>query len=143
MVSGQYGGLARYRAAVPHDLLPPDPFADDPDDPAKSLDDLDDGPVEPMSEQERADLLADLADLAVFQELLEPRGYRGIVVECAECDDQHYHEWHLLRASLGQLLADGRMRPHEPAYAPDPHEYLTWDYCHGYADGVRATETAR
>ncbi|MTD56283.1 hypothetical protein GKO32_20210 [Amycolatopsis sp. RM579] len=128
--------------AVPHDLLPPDPFADDPDDPAKDMayfaDDLD----EPIDERARTELLADLSDLAVYQALLEPRGVRGIVVDCGECDQPHYHDWHLLRASLEQLLADGRMRPHEPAYDPDPAHYVSWDYCRGYADGVTATESA-
>jgi hypothetical protein len=128
--------------AVPHDVLPPDPFADDPDDPAKDLaafaDDLD----EPMDSQARTEILADLSDLAVYQALLEPRGVRGIVVDCGECDQPHYHDWSLLRASLEQLLADGRMRPHEPAYDPDPADYVSWDYCRGFADGVTATESA-
>lgn len=129
--------------AVPHDLLPPDPFADDPDDPAKGLSGIDDEPGEPLSDRDRADLLEDLVDLAYYQKLLEPRGYRGIVVDCHECEEPHYHEWHLLRASLEQLLNDNRMRPHEPAFDPNPDDYLTWDYCRGYADGVRATESAR
>ncbi|MGH3518114.1 MAG: DUF5319 domain-containing protein [Haloechinothrix sp.] len=126
--------------AVPHDLLPPDPFANDPNDPAKNLDDE---PGEPISDAERAELLADLADLAVYQALLEPRGLRGVVVDCADCDEPHYHEWHLLRASLEQLLNDGRMRPHEPAFDPDPELYVSWEYCRGFADGATATETAR
>lgn len=131
---------------MPHDVLPPDPFADDPDDPAKDLaamaDDLDDPLVEPLDAQARSELLADLSDLAVYQALLEPRGVRGIVVDCGECDQPHYHDWHLLRASLEQLLADGRMRPHEPAFDPDPAHYVSWDYCRGFADGVTATESA-
>lgn len=127
---------------MPHQELPPDPFADDPDDPAKDLDALDDEPAEPVSDEERAELLADLADLAAYQALLEPRGVRGIVVDCADCDEPHYHEWHLLRASLEQLLADGRIRPHEPAFAPNPVDYVSWDYCRGFADGVSANENA-
>lgn len=127
---------------MPHQELPPDPFADDPDDPAKDLDALDDEPAEPVSDDERAELLADLADLAAYQALLEPRGVRGIVVDCADCDEPHYHEWHLLRASLEQLLADGRIRPHEPAFAPNPMDYVSWDYCRGFADGVSANENA-
>lgn len=125
---------------VPHDLLPPDPFANDPDDPAKTLEGVDDDHAEPISDTERAALLADLADLALYQELLEPRGRRGIVVDCHDCDEPHFHEWHLLRASLEQLLNDGRMRPHEPAYAPDPDDYVTWEYCRGFADGANATQ---
>ncbi|MCC5697542.1 DUF5319 domain-containing protein, partial [Klebsiella pneumoniae] len=97
----------------------------------------------PLGEQERAELLADLADLAVYQALLEPRGIRGIVVDCADCGEAHYHDWELLRASLEQLLRDGRMRPHEPAYDPDLSRYVTWEYCRGYADGVTEIESSR
>ena len=28
------------------------------------------------------------------------------------------------------------MRPHEPAFDPDPVEYVSWEYCRGYADAV-------
>ncbi|NIJ14148.1 hypothetical protein FHU38_004492 [Saccharomonospora amisosensis] len=127
---------------MPHDLLPPDPFADDPNDPAKEIAAIDEPSGEPMSPDERSELLADLSDLAVYQALLEPRGIRGIVVDCGECDQPHYHDWHLLRASLEQLLADGQMRPHEPAYDPNPADYVSWDYCRGFADGITATESA-
>ncbi len=96
--------------------------------------------AEPLDDEERAGLLADLSDLAVYQALLEPRGLRGIVVDCPDCAEQHYHDWHLLRASLQQLLAAGRMRPHEPAYDPDPAGYVSWEYCRGYADAVIAGE---
>ncbi|OXM73814.1 hypothetical protein CF166_07680 [Amycolatopsis sp. KNN50.9b] len=128
---------------VPHEVLPPDPFADDPDDPARELAGFgDDELAEPMDAQARAELLADLSDLAVYQALLEPRGVRGIVVDCGECDQPHFHDWHLLRASLEQLLADGRMRPHEPAFDPNPADYVSWDYCRGFADGITTTESA-
>ncbi|MFF5986388.1 DUF5319 domain-containing protein [Prauserella flavalba] len=128
--------------AVPHDVLPPDPFADDPNDPAKEIAALDEPAGEPISPDERSELLADLSDLAVYQALLEPRGVRGIVVDCGECDQPHYHDWHLLRASLEQLLSDGHMRPHEPAFDPNPADYVSWDYCRGFADGITATESA-
>ncbi|PRX44018.1 hypothetical protein B0I33_113184 [Prauserella shujinwangii] len=128
--------------AVPHEVLPPDPFADDPNDPAKEIAALEEPQGEPISPEERTELLADLSDLAVYQALLEPRGVRGIVVDCGECDQPHYHDWHLLRASLEQLLSDGHMRPHEPAFDPDPANYVSWDYCRGFADGVTATESA-
>ena len=57
-------------------------------------------------------------------------------VDCGDCGEQHYHEWSLLRASLQQLLDEGQMRPHEPAFDPDPASYVTWEYCRGYADAV-------
>ena len=128
---------------MPHDALPPDPFAGDPDDPARALADHDDEIGHPMAEDERAELLTDLSDLAVYQALLEPRGVKGVVVDCTECQEPHFHDWSLLRASLEQLLTDGRMRPHEPAFDPDPGAYVSWEYCRGFADGVTATESAR
>ncbi|MBP2476231.1 hypothetical protein JOF53_005103 [Crossiella equi] len=128
---------------MPHNALPPDPFAGDPEDPALVLGEAEEEQAEPLGEDERADLLADLADLAVYQALLEPRGLRGIVVDCGDCREPHYHDWELLRSSLQQLLDDGRMRPHEPAYDPDPASYVSWEYCRGYADGVTHTESER
>jgi len=129
---------------VPHEALPPDPFAEDPEDPAKAMVEPEEDHDHPeMDDEERAELVGDLSDLAVYQALLEPSGVRGIVVDCGECEEPHFHDWALLRASLEQLLNDGRMRPHEPAYDPDPTSYVTWEYCRGYADGVTASEGAR
>ncbi|MGH3827114.1 MAG: DUF5319 domain-containing protein [Pseudonocardiaceae bacterium] len=127
--------------AVAHDSLPLDPFAGDPDDPAlalEALDDPTDAVDEPLDDEERAGLLADLSDLSIYQALLAPRGLRGIVVDCPDCADQHYHDWNLLRASLRQLLEAGRMRQHEPAYDPDPASYVSWEYCRGYTDAALA-----
>ncbi|WP_170155811.1 DUF5319 domain-containing protein [Umezawaea tangerina] len=129
---------------MPHDALPPDPFAEDPEDPAKAMAEPEEDHEHPeLGDEERAELVGDLSDLAVYQALLEPGGVRGIVVDCGECEEPHFHDWALLRASLEQLLHDGRMRPHEPAYDPDPSSYVTWEYCRGYADGVTASEEAR
>ncbi|HEY3262188.1 MAG TPA: DUF5319 domain-containing protein [Pseudonocardiaceae bacterium] len=119
--------------------MPPDPFASDPLDPSMALDELDD-PVEQLDDGERADVLADLTDLAVYRALLEPRGIRGIVVDCGDCDEPHYHEWELLQESLRQLLQEGRVRPHEPACDPDSSLYVSWEYCRGYADAMLAYE---
>ncbi|HET9142043.1 DUF5319 domain-containing protein [Actinophytocola sp.] len=117
--------------------MPPDPFADDPDDPVWSLG-PDEEPPPPVTAEERSELLADLADLAVYESLLAPRGVRGVVVDCGECQEPHFHDWALLRASLEQLLQDGRMRPHEPAFNPSPADYVTWEYCKGFADGAKS-----
>jgi len=107
--------------------LPPDPFADDPCDPSAALDAIE--PGQPLDPQERVAVEADLADLAVYEALLAHKGIRGLVVCCDECQQDHYHDWDMLRANLLQLLVDGTVRPHEPAYDPEPEAYVTWDYC--------------
>lgn len=114
---------------------PIDPFLGDPDDPASQLDDGDEA-SEPLDPQEREEVLADLADLEVYQALLEPRGVRGLVVDCDDCDEAHYFGWDLLRANLRHLLDVGQTRVHEPAFSPDPADYVSWDYARGFADGV-------
>ena len=116
---------------------PVDPFAGDPDDPARQLEALDEDPeraTEPLSPDEREDVLGDLEDLEVFEVLLEPRGVRGLVVDCEDCREPHYFAWALLRGNLRHLLDRGTARVHEPAFSPDPTDYVTWDYARGYAD---------
>ncbi|HEX8003784.1 MAG TPA: DUF5319 domain-containing protein [Mycobacteriales bacterium] len=123
------------------DEQPRDPFLDDPADPAALIDD--DAEAVPLSPDEREDVLADLSDLEVYRALLEPRGVRGLVVDCDDCDEPHYFGWDLLRANLRHLLDEGQTRVHEPAFAPDPAEYVSWDYARGYADGaLEAAESA-
>lgn len=117
---------------------PLDPFADDPGDPAGALDD--DDVLEPLTPEEEAEIAADLSDLEVFQVLLEPRGIRGLVVDCQDCEEPHYFAWDLLRANLRHLLAEGQPRVHEPAFSPDPSEYVSWDYARGFADAVLAAD---
>jgi hypothetical protein len=118
---------------------PIDPFAGDPNDPVAELAALDDEPVEaptPLTLDEREEVVSDLADLDGFQTLLEARGVRGLVVDCASCDEPHYFAWALLRANLRHLLEEGETRVHEPAFSPDPGDYVSWDYARGYADAV-------
>lgn len=120
------------------DPFPADPFAGDPADPVRELAALDDDSavVEPLSPDEREVVLADLQDLEVFEALLSERGVRGLVVTCAECDVPHYVEWHLLRANLRHLLDAGTTRVHEPAWSPEPEDYVSWDYARGFTDAV-------
>jgi hypothetical protein len=118
------------------DDAPLDPFAGDPSDPAAGLTDDDEGDLAPLTVDEREDILADLEDLEVFQALLEPRGVRGLVVDCQDCEEPHYFAWDLLRGNLRRLLDQGQPHVHEPAYSPDPAEYVSWDYARGFSDGV-------
>ncbi|HEU5033660.1 MAG TPA: DUF5319 domain-containing protein [Mycobacteriales bacterium] len=115
------------------DDAPLDPFAGDPSDPAAEF--SDDDPVE-LTPDERENILADLEDLEVFQALLEPRNIRGLVVDCQDCEEPHYFEWDLLRANLRGLLNQGQSHVHEPAFDPEPADYVSWDYARGFADGV-------
>ena len=94
---------------------------------------------EPLSPGDREEILVDLGELEVFQTLLEPRGVRGLVVECTDCEAPHYFEWELLRSNLRHLLDAGGTRVHEPAFDPDPADYVSWDYAQGFADGVLET----
>lgn len=129
------GGNFSYGGAV--NDAPLDPFADDPADPARQLGgDADDEASAPLTLREREDVLADLEDLAIFSVLLSPQGIRGLVVDCADCDEPHYFGWELLQGNLRQLLDHGRARVHEAAFNPDPAHYVSWDYARGYADGV-------
>ncbi|GAA4807763.1 hypothetical protein GCM10023353_09140 [Tomitella cavernea] len=114
--------------------LPPDPFAGDPADPAAAFDSPE--PAQPLDAHERLAVEEDLADLAVYEALLGHRGVRGLVIACEDCHDDHFHDWEMLRANLMQLLVDGSVRPHEPAFDPQPEDYVTWDYCRGYADAA-------
>src|SRR5699024_3218634 len=127
--------------------LPPDPFAGDPDDPTAELADLDpvdDGvPVGPLDPEERRAIREDLDDLDDFRRLLAPTGVTGIAVQCEDCAEEHYHEWDMLRANLLQLLDDGALLHHEPAFDPIADDYVTWEYCRGYVDAVRAMQPRR
>lgn len=118
--------------------LPPDPFAGDPEDPAAALDDGD--PVEPLLAEERMAIEEDLTDLTVYEALLGPRGVRGLVIHCEDCEVDHFHDWDMLRANLLQLLFDGSVRPHEPAFDPKPEDYVSWDYCRGFADAMLSND---
>ena len=115
---------------------PLDPFFGDPNDPSALLDAIE--PAAPLSEDESADVRADLAELAEFRSVLDPVGVQGIIVECTDCGEQHYFGWDLMAANLNALLGEGRTHVHEPAFAPDPDAYVSWDYARGYADAVTA-----
>ncbi|MEV8633112.1 DUF5319 family protein [Streptosporangium sp. NPDC051023] len=123
------------------DDVPRDPFADDPDDPAAALGEAE--ASQPLTSAERDEAMTDLADVEVFRSLLEPQGVLGLVLDCPECGEQHYFDWELLRGNLRQMIENGRPQVHEPAYQPDPANYVTWEYARGYVDGVIDTEEHR
>ncbi len=120
---------------------PVDPFLDDPDDPAALLDDNE--APQPLTDDERRDVLADLAELTEFRATLSVQGVDGIVVDCGDCGEQHYFGWDLMAANLRALLGEGRTHVHEPAFAPDPDSYVSWDYARGYTDAVQTLTKRR
>jgi hypothetical protein len=121
--------------------VPRDPFADDPNDPSSAMGALDD--AEPLTAQERDEAITDLAEVEVFRSLLEPQGVLGLVLDCPECGEQHFFDWELLRGNLRQMIEKGQPQVHEPAFHPDPADYVTWEYARGYVDGVIDTEERR
>ncbi|MEV1248032.1 DUF5319 domain-containing protein [Nonomuraea sp. NPDC050022] len=121
--------------------VPRDPFADDPNDPSSAMGELDD--AEPLTAAERDEAITDLADVEVFRSLLEQQGVLGLVLDCPECGEQHFFDWELLRGNLRQMIDKGQPQMHEPAFHPDPADYVTWEYARGYVDGVIDTEERR
>ena len=119
---------------VGFDAGPADPFLGDPADPAALFDDID--PAVPLTAEERADVEDDLAELLEFQAALAPIGFRGVVVDCADCGEPHYFSWSLMLANLRALLGLGVTQPHEPAFAPDANTFVSWDYARGYTDAL-------
>jgi hypothetical protein len=127
------------RRAVRYEVFVPDPL-----DPFGSEEE---SQSEPIDDEERAALLDDLADLAEFREALEPRGFRGVVIPCPDCEEDHFFSWSLLRENLEHILDRGEPRVHEPAFEPDVDRYVPWDYARGFVDGLlegeRETSTLR
>ncbi|WP_049562393.1 DUF5319 domain-containing protein [Nonomuraea sp. SBT364] len=121
--------------------VPRDPFADDPNDPSAAMGEL--GDAEPLTAAERDEAITDLADVEVFRSLLEQQGVLGLVLDCPECGEQHFFDWDLLRGNLRQMIELGQPQMHEPAFQPDPADYVTWEYARGYVDGVIDTEERR
>ena len=118
-------------------LMPRDPFADDPMDPASFLEN-DYDPLPPLSDEERAQVQHDLHLVAKFKKELQPHGVIGVFFTCEDCDQPHYYDWDIMAANMRATLA-GEVSPvHEPTINPDPHAYVTWDYCLGYLDGIHS-----
>jgi hypothetical protein len=104
-------------------------------------DDLDPfGGEEPLAEDEIEALQQDLVDVQTLKSLLGPRGIKGTVFFCPDCNEDHYLGWDLLTGNLKELLAQGESPIHEPAFDPDPDEYVSWDYARGFLDGYESYE---
>lgn len=118
------------------DMMPLDPFKDDPNDPASFIED--DDVVEPLSEEERVAVIRDLAQVREFKEVLGPRQILGIYFLCEDCDQMHYYDWDIMEQNMIASL-NGELPPvHEPSAQPDVEAYVPWDYALGYLDGLDA-----
>lgn len=89
-----------------------------------------------ISPEERESILEEIEDLASLRELFEERGFKGVMITCAECGEDHFYGWDILKESLEYMLETGDSRAHEPAFEPNPDEYLSWDYGRGYLDAL-------
>ncbi len=97
------------------------------------------GGEEPLDDDEREALRQDLEDVGMLKNLLAPRGIKGVVFYCPDCDEDHYLAWGLLAGNLRHLLEDGESPVHEPAYEPDPDDYVSWDFARGFLDGYESS----
>jgi hypothetical protein len=95
---------------------------------------------EPLDEEEREALRQDLIDVQVLKEVLRPKGLKGTVFYCTDCEEDHYLTWDLLAGNLQEILEGGESPIHEPAFEPDPDEYVKWDYARGFLDGYESFE---
>lgn len=105
-------------------------------------DDHDDfvGDEEPLDEEERELLKQDLVDVQVLKELLGPKGIKGTEFYCPDCEEDHYLTWDLLAGNLEEILHAGESPVHEPAFEPNPDDYVKWDYARGFLDGYESFE---
>jgi hypothetical protein len=94
----------------------------------------------PLGEEEREALRQDLLDVQVLKEVLGGKGIKGAVFFCPDCDEDHYLAWDLLAGNLQELLDAGESPVHEPAFDPDPNDYVSWDYARGFLDGYESFE---
>jgi hypothetical protein len=95
---------------------------------------------QPLDEEERELLQQDLVDVHVLKELLGPKGIKGTEFYCPDCEEDHYLTWDLLAGNLQEILDAGESPVHEPAFEPDPDEYVKWDYARGFLDGYESFE---
>ncbi len=89
-----------------------------------------------MEPEERESILEELEDLGSLREMFEERGYKGVMITCAECGEDHFYGWDMLKDSLEYMLDTGEPRMHEPAFQPEPDDYIGWDYGRGYLDAL-------
>jgi hypothetical protein len=94
------------------------------------------GEPRPLAGHESALVRQDLRDLERFESTFSAEGFRGVAVFCQDCVEEHYYPWQMMRENLRVLLETGETPVHEPAFAPDPDDYVPWEYARGYIDAL-------
>lgn len=89
-----------------------------------------------LDDHESAMVRQDLQDLERFADAFAPQGYRGVAVFCQDCQEPHFYPWDMLEENLRVLLDTGETPVHEPAFEPNPEEYIPWEYARGYVDAL-------
>lgn len=92
----------------------------------------------PLDEEEKEALRQDLLDVQVLKDVLGTQGIKGTVFFCPDCDEDHFLTWDLLAGNLQELLDAGESPVHEPAFDPNPDDYVSWDYARGFLDGYES-----
>jgi len=105
-------------------------------EPEEEFEEFEDDDPRPLDDHESAMVRQDLVDLDSFEKTFEPEGYRGVSLYCNDCGEEHYYPWQMLRENLKVLLDTGETPVHEPAFAPDPDQYVPWEYARGYVDAL-------
>lgn len=95
---------------------------------------------QPLDEEDREQLRQDLLDVDLLMEMLGSKGIKGAVFFCPDCGEDHFLTWELMKGNLESMLEQGSSPIHEPAFAPDPDEYVSWDFARGYLDGYESFE---
>ena len=91
----------------------------------------------PLPDAESWQVAQDLDDLEAFEQVFAAEGIKGVSMWCHDCQEEHFYRWELLRNSLELLLETGEIPVHEPAFQPNPDEYVPWEYARGYIDALR------
>jgi hypothetical protein len=94
------------------------------------------GQTRPLAGHESALVRQDLRDLVQFEETFAAEGFRGVAIFCQDCVEEHYYTWEMMRENLRSLLETGETPVHEPAFSPDPDDYVPWEYARGYVDAL-------
>ncbi len=90
-----------------------------------------------LDDRESALVRQDLVDLDEFERAFDGEGYKGVSVWCADCAEDHFYPWQMLRQNLTALLETGETPVHEPAFRPNADAYIPWEYARGYVDALR------